>query len=72
MKTKKVLFKNQFNKDSKGKSKPDFDVNNEEHMNELQRLKGAFLKEHPKAWFEDVETKTSRSHRVKVMRSFVW
>ena len=39
-------------------------------MTELQRLKDAFLKEHHKVWFEDVETKTSRSHRVKVNAFF--
>lgn len=66
MKTKKVLFKNILNLDGKGKPKPDFDFNDEEHLNELQKLKSAFLRDHPLGEFEEKETKTSRSHKLKV------
>ena len=66
MKTKKLLFKNKLNTDSKGKSKAKFEITNEEHMKELEILKKAFLKDHPLGWFEETETKTSRFHLVKV------
>lgn len=66
MKTKKVLFKNRLNLDGKGKPKPDFDFNDEDHLNELQNLKSAFLRDHPLGEFEEKETKTSRSHKLKV------
>lgn len=66
MKTKKVLFKNKLNLDGKGKPKPDFDFNDEDHLNELQNLKSAFLRDHPLGEFEEKETKTSRSHKLKV------
>lgn len=66
MKAKKVLFKNNTNLDSKGKPKADFDVDNETHMKELDRLKSEFLKEHPCGYFEEKETKTKKLHRLKV------
>jgi hypothetical protein len=66
MKTKKVLFKNKLNLDKKDKPKADFNVIDVDHMLELEALKADFLKDHPLAWFEEKETKTSRSHKVKV------
>lgn len=66
MKTKKVLFKNRLNLDNKDKPKADFDVTNPDHMEELENLKKEFLKDHPCGFFEEKETKTSRSHKVKV------
>lgn len=66
MKCKKSLFKNKFSLDNKGNTKSEFDVDNEIHMGELNRLKSEYLKEHPLGWFEEKETKTSKSHRVKV------
>lgn len=66
MKTKKVLFKNRLNLDNKDKPKADFDFADLDHLEELQRLKDEFLKEHPMGYFEEKETKTSRSHKLKV------
>ena len=66
MKEKKVLFKNRFNLDSKEKPKADFDVENEQHMQELERLKLEFLKDHPCGFFEVKETKTKKLNRLKV------
>lgn len=66
MKTKKVLFKNRLNLDNKDKPKADFDFTDLDHLEELQRLKDEFLKEHPMGYFEEKETKTSRSHKLKV------
>ena len=66
MKEKKVLFKNRFNLDSKEKPKADFDVENEQHMQELERLKVEFLKDHPCGFFEVKETKTKKLNRLKV------
>ena len=66
MKEKKVLFKNRFNLDSKEKPKADFDVENEQHMRELERLKVEFLKDHPCGFFEVKETKTKKLNRLKV------
>ena len=66
MKEKKVLFKNRFNLDSKDKPKADFDVENEQHMQELERLKVEFLKDHPCGFFEVKETKTKKLNRLKV------
>lgn len=66
MKTKKVLLKNKLNLDNKGKPKADFSLTDSEHMDELERLKKEFLQEHPMGSFEEKETKTSRSHKVKV------
>lgn len=66
MKEKKILFKNKLNLDGKNKPKADFDVNNEAHMFELEQLKKEFLVEHPCGYFEEKETKTSKSHKVKV------
>lgn len=66
MKEKKVLFKNRFNLDNKQKPKADFDVDNEQHMQELEKLKSEFLKEHPCGFFDIKETKTKKLNRVKV------
>ena len=66
MKTKKVLFKNNLKLDSKGKPKAEFDVEDQGHMQELQRLKEEFLIEHPCGTFEEVEKKTAKIHRLKV------
>lgn len=66
MKEKKVLIKNKLNLDNKNKPKADFDMNNEAHMIELEQLKKEFLVEHPCGYFEEKETKTSKSHKVKV------
>lgn len=66
MKEKKVLFKNRFNLDNKDKPKADFDVDNEQHMQELDELKSEFLKEHPCGFFDVKETKTKKLNRVKV------
>lgn len=66
MKEKKVLFKNRFNLDNKDKPKADFDVDNEQHMRELEKLKSEFLKEHPCGFFDVKETKTKKLNRVKV------
>lgn len=66
MKEKKVLFKNRFNLDNKDKPKADFDVENEQHMQELEKLKSEFLKEHPCGFFDVKETKTKKLNRVKV------
>lgn len=66
MKEKKVLFKNRFNLDNKDKPKVDFDVDNEQHMQELEKLKSEFLKEHPCGFFDVKETKTKKLNRVKV------
>lgn len=66
MKEKKVLFKNRFNLDNKDKPKADFDVDNEQHMQELEKLKSEFLKEHPCGFFDVKETKTKKLNRVKV------
>lgn len=66
MKEKKVLFKNRFNLDNKDKPKADFDVDNEQHMQEIEKLKSEFLKEHPCGFFNVKETKTKKLNRVKV------
>lgn len=66
MKEKKVLFKNRFNLDNKDKPKADFDVENEQHMQELEQLKREFLREHPCGFFDVKETKTKKLNRVKV------
>ena len=66
MKEKKVLFKNRFNLDNKEKPKADFDVDNEQHMQELEKLKSEFLKEHPCGFLDVKETKTKKLNRVKV------
>ena len=66
MKERKVLFKNRFNLDNKDKPKADFDVENEQHMQELEQLKSEFLKEHPCGFFDVKETKTKKLNRVKV------
>lgn len=66
MKEKKQLLKNSLNLDNKGKPKADFDMTNDDHMQELNRMKKEFLKEHPCGFFDEKETKTSRSHKVKV------
>tara|TARA_R100001143_G_C3361359_1_gene137000 strand:- start:61273 stop:63450 length:2178 start_codon:yes stop_codon:yes gene_type:complete len=66
MKEKKVLLKNRFKLDSKDKPKAEFDVEDEQHMQELERLKKEFLAEHPCGYFEEKETKTKKIHRLKV------
>lgn len=66
MKVKKELFKNSLNLDSKGKPKPEFEVNDPSHMVELEKLKSEFLKEHPCGFFEETVKQTAKIHRVKV------
>lgn len=70
MKTKKVLFKNKLNLDKNGKAKPDFDFTDINHIEELQYQKELFLKDHPMGLFEEKETKTSRSHKIKVSGTY--
>ena len=70
MKTKKVLLKNKLNLDNKGKPKADFSLTDAEHMIELDRIKKEFLEQHPMGSFEEKETKTSRSHKVKVNATY--
>lgn len=70
MKTKKVLFKNKLNLDKNGKAKPDFDFIDLNHLEELENQKQQFLTEHPMGFFEEKETKTSRSHKIKVSGSY--
>jgi len=70
MKTKKVLFKNKLNLDKNGKAKPDFDFTDIKHLEELQNQKELFLKDHPMGLFEEKETKTSRSHKIKVSGTY--
>lgn len=66
MKVKKELFKNPLNLDGKGKPKADFNVDDESHIQQLESMKAEFLKLHPCGFFEEKETKTSKSHKIKV------
>lgn len=59
MSSKRLLFKNNLDLDSKGKPKPVFDLDDENHIKELNALKEGWLKEHPSGWFE--ETKTTKT-----------
>lgn len=66
MKERRVLLKNGKWLDSKGKERPEFDMNDPEHMAELEKTKREFLAIHPSASFEEKITETSKSRRVKV------
>ena len=64
-KTKRIGFKNKLKVNNKGVQQNDFDLDDIEHRNELERLKEDFLSLHPKAVFEEKQ-KTKTQNRVSV------
>lgn len=66
MVTKRAIFKNPLKVNGKGVAQNDYDLDNPEHVNQLNLAKEEFLKLHPKAWFEEGKL-TKTQNRVKLI-----
>lgn len=65
MVVKRTTFKNPFKLNAKGVPQNDFNLDDPEHANELERVKAEFLNLHPKGWFEEGKV-TKTQNRIKL------